>query len=99
MGDPTNGVVGHKFKNQFQTEADLEKIQMPRISHNEAETERRMAVARELFDGLLQVKECGTDNYLTLWDPLAMWMGVENALYALIDKPDFMHRLLTRMTD
>ena len=26
-------------------------------------------------------------------------MGVENALYALVDRPDFMHRLVGRMTD
>jgi hypothetical protein len=26
-------------------------------------------------------------------------MGVENALFALVDSPDYMHRLLTRMTD
>ena len=48
--DPTNSVVGHKFVNQFQTEDDLQKIRMPRISHDPAETDRRMAVAHELFD-------------------------------------------------
>ncbi len=99
VSDPTSEVVGHKFENQFQTDADLEKIRTPRISHNPAETERRLAVAHELFDGLLDVRPWGFDPYLSLWDPIATWMGVENALYALVDRPDFMHRLLTRMTD
>ena len=98
VGDPTNSVVAHKYENQFQTEADLEKIQEPKISHNPAETERRLAVAHELFDGLLAVRAEGCDPYLSLWDPISMWMGVENALYAIIDRPDFMHRLLTRLT-
>jgi len=97
--DPTNSVRGHKFENQFETEDDLEKIRMPEISHDPAETERRLAVAHELFDGLLEVRAWGCDPYLSLWDPIATWMGVENALYALIDKPDFMHRLLARMTE
>lgn len=99
VSDPTNVVVSHKYENQFQTEDDLNKIGVPQVNHDPAETERRLAVAHELFDGLLEVRPWGIDPYLSLWDPIATWMGVENALYALVDKPDFMHRLLTRMTD
>jgi hypothetical protein len=99
VSDPTNEVVSHVYQNQFQTEADLERIQIPQISHDKEETERRLAVAHELFDGLLDVRPQGVDPYLSLWDPIATWMGVENALVALVDKPDFMHKLLTRMTE
>jgi len=99
ISDPTSSVVAHKFINQFKTEADLEKIKTPRIWHDEKETERRLAVAHELFDGILEVRPWGVDPYLSLWDPIATWMGVEEALYALIDKPDFMHRLVGKMTD
>ena len=97
--DPTNDVVGHRYENQFRTEGDLEKVRMPRISHDAAETDRRLAVAHELFDGLLEVRPWGADPYLSLWDPVATWMGVENALYALVDKPEFMHCLVARLTD
>jgi hypothetical protein len=97
--DPTNAVVGHKFHNQFETEDDLQKLRMPRISHNVAETNRRMDAAHELFDGLLQSIPWGADPYLSLWDPISMWMGVEGALYALMDRPEFMHRLVGRLTD
>ena len=100
VSDPTNTTVGHKYENQFVTEEDLEKIRMPKITHDITETERRVTVAHELFDGLLEVRPTGYDPcYLTLWDPVSMWMGVENALYTLVDRPDYMHRLLTRMTD
>ncbi len=96
--DPTNEIVAHKYENQFTTEEDLEKIRVPVIRHDTAETDRRVAVAHELFDGLLEVRAWGADPYLSLWDPIAMWMGVQNALFALADRPDFMHRLLARMT-
>ena len=99
VSDPTNEVVGHEYENQFQTEDDLEKIRGPQVGHDSAETERRLAVAHELFDGLLEVRPWGAEPYLSLWDPISTWMGVENALYALIDRPDFMHRLLARVTD
>ncbi len=97
--DPTSDVVGHMFKNQLQTEEDLEKVQTPRISHDAAETERRLEVAHELFDGLLEVRASGLDPYLSIWDPISTWMGVENALYAIIDKPDYVHRLVNRVTE
>ncbi|NPV48612.1 MAG: hypothetical protein HPY69_16855 [Armatimonadetes bacterium] len=97
VSDPTNAVVGHRFINQFVTEDDLEKLQTPRISHDPAETERRLAFAHEVFDGLLEVRAEGVDPYLSLWDPISTWMSVEGALYALADRPDYMHRLVGRM--
>ncbi|MEW6756471.1 MAG: hypothetical protein AB1505_36685, partial [Candidatus Latescibacterota bacterium] len=98
--DPTNTVVGHRFINQFETEEDLEKIQMPRIRHDAAETQRRLGVAHELFDGILEVRLEGADpSYGSLWDPISTWMGVEGALWALADRPEYMHRLVGRVTD
>jgi hypothetical protein len=97
--DPTSSIIGRKFENQIQTEADLEKIKMPRISHDSAETERRLAVAHELFDGILEVRPWGMEIFPSLWDPISAWMSVEGALYALIDQPEMMHKLAQRMTD
>lgn len=97
--DPANDVVGHHYHNQLATDDDLNKVQMPRVHHNEAETARRLAVAHELFDGVLEVRPAGYPLYLSVWDPISMWMSVEGALYALIDRPDFMHRLAARVRD
>ena len=91
--DPTSDV------NQFEADKDLEKIQTPRICHDGAETERRMSVAHDLFDGLLEVRAHGADPYLSLWDPISSWMGVEGALWGLIDRPKYMHELVGRVTD
>ncbi len=97
--DPTNDVVGHRFQNQFQTEEDLEKIKTPVITEDADETARRMAEAHELFDGILEPRLDGLDPYLSLWDPISTWMGVQNALMALIETPDYMHRLVGRVTE
>lgn len=97
--DPHNVVVGHKYHNQFKTLDDLEKIKEPIISHDSAETERRLAVGHEIFDGLLEVRATGMDPYLSLWDSIASFMGMQNALLALMDQPDLMHGLVGRMTD
>jgi hypothetical protein len=97
--DATNSVVSHRYTNQFQSMDDLEQIHNPVITHDELETKRRMAAAHQLFDGLLEVRAWGADPYLSIWDPISTWMGVENALYAIIDRPDFMHALVGRLTD
>ncbi len=99
VSDATNSVVGHYYNNQFQNMADLEKVHTPHISHDPNETSRRMEVAHRLFDGLLEVRAEGLDPYLSLWDPISTWMGVENALYALMDQPELMHGLVSRMTE
>ena len=97
--DPDNSVMGHHYDNQFQTEDDLEKLRLPGVSHDVAETDRRLAVAHDLFDGALKVLPRGADLSLSLWDPIATWMGVENALYAIVDRPDYVHRLVGRVTE
>lgn len=97
VGDPTNSVVGHAYTNQFETDADLEKIQMPVVTHDAAETARRLAVAHELFDGTLEIFEQGMDPYLSVWDPISGWMSVEEACFALIDRPEFMLEMARRM--
>jgi hypothetical protein len=98
VGDPTNSVVGHKYLNQFEHDEDLERLQMPVISHDEAETARRLAVARELFDGLLEVRPWGMEVPIQIWDPISTWMGVEGACFGLADRPEFMHNLVSRLT-
>jgi hypothetical protein len=61
-------VVGHQFFNQFEKDADLEKLKIPVVTHDAAETVRRLEMAHRLFDGILGVVEQGYDpSYLTVW--------------------------------
>lgn len=103
VSDPTNSVVGQSYDNQFATDADLEKIATPRISHDTAETDRRLDVAHSLFDGTLEVVANGvgnnTDLNVSVWDPISGWMSVEGALYGIIDRPDFMREMVQRMVN
>jgi hypothetical protein len=99
VGDPTNSVVGHWYRNVLQNDEDLEKVRIPHITDDPAENDRRMAVAHELFDGLMEVRLWGADPYLSLWDPISTWMGVEQALLAIVDRPDFMHKLVGRLLE
>ncbi|MHB9133772.1 MAG: hypothetical protein ACYDBB_22130 [Armatimonadota bacterium] len=99
VGDPTNGVVGHAYTNQFTTDADLDKIKTPVITHDTVETARRLEVAHTLFDGTLEIMPHGVDPYLSVWDIVSMWMSVESALYTLIDRPEYMTELVQRIVN
>ena len=94
-----NEVFSHNYENLFQTEEDLERIKTPVITHNSAETEKRLTMAHDIFDGILDVRAQGMTPYLSLWDPISTWMSVEDALFAMIDKPELIHGMLQRMTD
>ncbi|MFP3090845.1 hypothetical protein LQZ21_11025 [Treponema sp. TIM-1] len=98
--DKANDVVSHNYENQFKTIEDVEKIQMPVIVHDQAETRRRMDRAAWLFDGILPLRQEGWfDHYLSVWDPIAMWMSVEGILYGIIDEPEMMHALVQRVVE
>ncbi|MCL2708302.1 MAG: hypothetical protein FWF03_04205, partial [Defluviitaleaceae bacterium] len=96
-GDETSDIFSHRYDNQFKTTADLEKIGRPNVGHDEAETNRRHDFASEIFEGILEVKMVGLDPYLSVWDPIATWMGVENVLFALADDPEFMTALTKKV--
>jgi len=97
--DPKSDVYGQHYVNQFQTDADLDKIKMPILTYDITETERRAAKAHELFDGVLEARLVGFEPcYMSFWDPISTWMNVEEALYAIIDRPEYVHEMLERMT-
>jgi hypothetical protein len=98
--DSANDVVSHDYQNQFNSVDDvIEKIKMPLVSEDKAETKRRMDKARWLFDGIMPLREegWGYDPYLSCWDPIAMWMSITGVLYGIIDQSDMMHALIGRV--
>lgn len=99
VSDQANSVVGHAFKNQFTCYEDLEKIKTPKITlHEEKETEIRQ-MADVIFDGIIEYRLTGQVMHLGIWDSISMWMGVENCYFALMDEPEFVHALMSRLTD
>lgn len=98
--DPANAVVSKRYHNQFTGWDDLEKIRTPVVTLDKEETARRLSFAHDMFDGVLDVRESSLGHwgpFFSVWDNIAQWMGVENALYALADEPEFMRALADRL--
>lgn len=97
--DPANDVVGHWYEDQLARDEEVAKLHAPSISLDLAATARAEAQARELLDGLLEVRMQGHLPMFALWDRIAEWRGAENALLDLAARPEFTHRLMARLTD
>ncbi|HUT36573.1 MAG TPA: hypothetical protein VNE39_24000 [Planctomycetota bacterium] len=97
--DPTSDVLGHHYVDQLRAEADLEKIRMPQVWHDEKATAETEARARELFDGILTVRMQGACPVFAPWDRIVCWHGAEETIMDLAFRPDFMHRVIARVTE
>ena len=98
--DETSDVVSRHFNIQIRDFADLEKICMPTITHNEQATEFRYQAMCDVCDGILPVRKRGqTHIWFTPWDFLIRWWGVQEAMIDLIERPDLVHAGVERMVD
>jgi len=97
--DPHNDVVGHYYLDQIKTDADIDKIHTPLVSLDRETTARHEEQAHAIFDGILKVHMLGAFPWCGPWDVITQWRGVEATLYDLTDRPEFMHRLVSRLTD
>jgi hypothetical protein len=97
--DPTSDIAGHHYLDQLQSEDDLWKICLPDARLDEEETSRREAIAHEVFDGILAVQMQGLAPNFAAWDRIVEWHGAEQVLLDLVMRPDFMHRVIARVTE
>lgn len=101
--DKQNGVVAHKYENQFETIADLEKLHNPIITYDKETSFSKLEKISEAIGDIIPVKLTGESTGYGLghgvWDTIATFMSVENLLYALVDEPELMHALAEKLTN
>ncbi|MBI9101842.1 MAG: hypothetical protein JEY99_05465 [Spirochaetales bacterium] len=98
--DADNDIYSRHFKIQIKDMDDLEKIQMPEITHFERATEYGYNAMNELFEGIIPVKKVGQSHiWYTPWDYLIRWWGVQEAMMDLVMRPDMVHAFVDRMVD
>ena len=98
-GDTGAYIAAHAYTDQLQTEADLDRLHPPELVYDQAASEDALAVAAQVFDGLMDVQLTGMDGLqYNLWDTIASLRGVENLLMDLAVRPEFMHQTAQRFT-
>ncbi|MCK5153187.1 MAG: hypothetical protein KAQ93_02420 [Spirochaetales bacterium] len=98
--DSDNDVVSRHYNIQIKDMDDLEKIQMPKITHLEKATNHHYDAMKDIFDGVISVKKVGQSHiWFTPWDFLIRWWGVQEAMMDLVLRPDMVHAFVDRMVD
>ena len=98
LTDERSDIVSRHFNIQIRDMDDLEKIQLPVITHNREATRIRFQLMEEIFVDILPVKKQGqTHIWFTPWDYLIRWWGIEEAMMDLILRPDMVHAFYERM--
>jgi len=78
---------------------DIEKIQDMRITVDEGKTRSVWEEAQQIFGGVAPlVQGHGIQFHLGVWDYLTELMGIENAYIDFIDRPEFLHACMERIT-
>lgn len=85
------------YKPQLSGEDDLDLIKTPQVIYHEEETIRRLALMKEIFGGILEVKLHGVSQFPhTPWDELLMWIGINEGMVNFAVEPEFMHAAIKR---
>ena len=94
--DKNNWIVGHHYKPQIEDDEDIEKLVVPTLSEDTALSARHSEMAHEALGGILDVRMTGMYVYSTLWDTLVEWLGPENVLMDVLDRPEFLEKAMDR---
>lgn len=96
--DQTASVLSQHYHNVLQDEEDIDRIQMPEIWMDMDKYRQIREEADVLFEGIIPYHMQGNCLHLGLWDAISSRMGVENIYMDLIDRPEFLHAVMERMT-
>ncbi len=98
-GDTGTDIAAHEYVDILKTEEDLAKLKIPEISYNREGTERALALAQDVFEGIMPVALHGNALQYNMWDVIAELRGVDALLMDLAMRPEFMHRIAARFTE
>ncbi len=89
----------YKVEPVVQVEADMALLKSPKYEVDVAATQALCDRATELVDGRLPVKLATNGLGASPSEAMVSFMGMEAVLYNVIDRPDFIHRMMEFMTD
>lgn len=81
-------------------EEDLEKLHNDRVFYDQEASLRDLEKAADVLQGVLPVKLAGFPILgCTTWDDIVRYRGLDSLFYDLVERPDFVHRMVDKLTD
>lgn len=98
--DEASDVVSRHFHRQIVHPEDIEKIHDPVIRYDQEATDANYQRMDEIFGDILPVKKAGIKGaWFAPWDELIRWWGVEDAMTDLVDRPEMVNAIMSRLVD
>ena len=106
MGIETNStapdhVFGARHYNTvIQDDESPERIPMPRVTVDLAETERRYQQLCDVYGGIMKVEKRGVGGFwFAMMDQFIQWRGLDKTFTDMVDRPQWIHAWMQKMTD
>lgn len=104
LGERPTEVGAAAFSPSLLREEDVEKIQVRPHAINEALTDKRYSRLAELTDGVADVYVDRQGVLCETWQndistPIAKMRGLEQLMWDIMDRPEWLHKLLAKMRD
>ena len=97
-GEPGTAANSHDYKDILKNEDDIEKIQIPKISEDKEASKKWLETAKDIFGDIMRVTQGGANaEYCHVWDVVSTWHGIEECMYDILDRPEFIHKILDKM--
>ncbi len=93
------GAQSHLYVDQLADDAAVSRLHERKITARPEETARRKEAVENVIGDLLEVRPTGVMIWAAVWDRITFWKGAESCLYALIDEPEFVHRMVKRLVE
>ncbi|MDR1440727.1 MAG: uroporphyrinogen decarboxylase family protein [Clostridiales bacterium] len=97
--DSRNNIVSHRYEDQLDTDEKLDALRAPAVTARRDLDEESLAAAEDALGGAMPARLRGHGIYHAPWDELSMLRGVENCLIDIADRPDFIHRTMSKLTE
>lgn len=95
-----DGIGAYRHKRVIKETADIEKLRSPSQRIDEEATERLRERAEEILGSTLEVRINRMQIAgATLGYPAMVLLGLDGLMYDLVDRPELVHALMTRMRD
>ncbi len=96
--DSTNHIVSHRYHDVLADESALDAYRDPVIHVDPDRDAAEVAFASEVLDGIMPVELRGVQTYHAPWDVIPRLRGVEPILEDMIDRPEYLHRIISLFT-
>ena len=83
----------------IEDDADPSIILLPKVTIDWEKTERNYQRLCQLYDGILAVEKRGVaGHWFAIMDQFIQWRGLENTFTDMVDRPQWVHAWMERMT-